>query len=357
MKHNQLIMFIVVAGILYASNCSSKSDIDIQNTDPLHVSLDTLFIAGGSDASNDDLIYRGYLQYMPFMDVDESGNIWILNTGAGRLDVYAGDGSKISSFGRKGNGPGEFERPYGLNASKDVAWTWDGENQQLCQWDLDLGLLQTTRTEIGLSSLWHLTVGPDGQLWFLRAMPKDEGDTEIPVNLIEVLPDGTTSTQMELVAPGLLLPTYSGFTYMPVITSAFSGELVIAPTFEYELVNVSRVDRDSWKYPSYNLPYRKIGGFSIGGEHYDLPPLSHYPDIFQLIPVNSNELWIRTYIESESDYIRYDRVGNDGVQLGSYWLPRTWWKIRIIEETLYVLDSNRDEGIRLIGMKFRPAKD
>jgi len=52
-------------------------------------------------------------------DVDDSGNIYLLESLASRISVYDKDGHLVSQFGKKGQGPGEFENTFFLAVSKD----------------------------------------------------------------------------------------------------------------------------------------------------------------------------------------------------------------------------------------------
>ena len=52
-----------------------------------------------------------------YLDVDAEGNIYILDWGDVEFKVFAPDGRHLRSFGKKGQGPGEFDTP----ASFDIA--------------------------------------------------------------------------------------------------------------------------------------------------------------------------------------------------------------------------------------------
>jgi hypothetical protein len=52
-------------------------------------------------------------------DVDDAGNIYLLESLVGRIFVYDKDGRHINEFGKKGQGPGEFENTFFLAVSKD----------------------------------------------------------------------------------------------------------------------------------------------------------------------------------------------------------------------------------------------
>jgi hypothetical protein len=52
-------------------------------------------------------------------DVDEAGNIYLLESLEGTISVYNKDGQIISQFGKKGQGPGEFENSVYLSVSPE----------------------------------------------------------------------------------------------------------------------------------------------------------------------------------------------------------------------------------------------
>ena len=52
-------------------------------------------------------------------DVDEEGNIYLLDTRGASISVYDKSGKLVTEFGRKGQGPGEFENPVFLAVSNE----------------------------------------------------------------------------------------------------------------------------------------------------------------------------------------------------------------------------------------------
>jgi len=61
-----------------------------------------------------------YLFYDPRnISVDEQRNIYILERGNHRIQKFDKDGNYLQTIGKKGQGPGEFERPYSLVLDKN----------------------------------------------------------------------------------------------------------------------------------------------------------------------------------------------------------------------------------------------
>jgi hypothetical protein len=63
---------------------------------------------------------ENYLFYDPRnISVDEQRNIYILERGNHRIQKFDKDGNYLQTIGKKGQGPGEFERPYSLVLDKN----------------------------------------------------------------------------------------------------------------------------------------------------------------------------------------------------------------------------------------------
>ncbi len=61
-----------------------------------------------------------YLFYQPRnISLDDQGNIYILERGNHRIQKFSKDGQFLQTIGKKGQGPGEFERPYSLFLDKN----------------------------------------------------------------------------------------------------------------------------------------------------------------------------------------------------------------------------------------------
>ena len=45
------------------------------------------------------------------IDIDAEGNLWVLDAGNHRIQVFSAEGDFIRSLGREGQGPGELEQP------------------------------------------------------------------------------------------------------------------------------------------------------------------------------------------------------------------------------------------------------
>lgn len=68
----------------------------------------------GSDKDERNAFYRVW-----DIKADDRGNIYVLDSGAHRIQKYDREGKYLQTIGRQGQGPGEFERPISLHFDKD----------------------------------------------------------------------------------------------------------------------------------------------------------------------------------------------------------------------------------------------
>lgn len=67
--------------------------------------------------------------------VDDEGNLWILDSKIGNIKKYNERGDLVFSFGRKGDGPGEFMAPFGFFISKDNIYVVDPKRRAIFIFD------------------------------------------------------------------------------------------------------------------------------------------------------------------------------------------------------------------------------
>ena len=96
---------------------SQKVEIIHNSADPLlgEITLELeQDLVLGSETDDNFLFYRIW-----DVKADEQGNIYVLDSGATRIQKYDKNGKFLQTIGRKGQGPGEFERPISLSFDKN----------------------------------------------------------------------------------------------------------------------------------------------------------------------------------------------------------------------------------------------
>lgn len=79
------------------------------------VSLELVRKIGDVDTEDENVAFN----YPSDVAVDATGNIYILDAGNTRIQKFSPDGKYLATIGRKGQGPGEFVMPDGLDIDKD----------------------------------------------------------------------------------------------------------------------------------------------------------------------------------------------------------------------------------------------
>ncbi len=71
----------------------------------IELKLEVDLVIGGEDVDENYMFRR-----VSDIEVDEEGNIYVLDSGECRIQIYDKDGKYLKTIGRKGEGPGEFQR-------------------------------------------------------------------------------------------------------------------------------------------------------------------------------------------------------------------------------------------------------
>jgi sugar lactone lactonase YvrE len=134
--------WVVIIGIvLLATGTSFSQKIEIKDGVRLvhnekegkwgeesHISLE--YVKNIGDLESDD---ENVLFYMPNdIAFDEKGNVYVLDSGNHRIQKFDSQGNYLASFGRQGQGPGEFQHPQSLDIDgQGYMYVSDSGNQKL----------------------------------------------------------------------------------------------------------------------------------------------------------------------------------------------------------------------------------
>lgn len=100
------------------------------------------------------------------LEVDEEGRLYVLESDAGEVRVFGPDGTHLRSFGRRGQGPGELQRPVALAwGPGDRLWVVDTGNHRYSVFDTTGVLVdEKRRFADGQVAPWPGTVVKDGRV-------------------------------------------------------------------------------------------------------------------------------------------------------------------------------------------------
>jgi len=154
---------------------------------------------GGADAPDESFFYEKFGGVK--VDADGSGNLYVLDNGNARIQVFGKDGSFLRSIGREGEGPGEFQIPgrFAVNAAGDIAVFDMGQGRVsvldkngALRWDTVTGEVQDLAfTASGVLLLGYgkhgpaqvEAYGPDGKRAWAVGAANPPGDQVINIKL------------------------------------------------------------------------------------------------------------------------------------------------------------------------------
>ena len=92
------------------------------------VALEPVLTLGDVDTADENVAF-----YMPStIAVDAAGDLFVLDTGNHRIQKFGPDGKYLATYGRKGQGPGEFDYPAWLTVDdKGFLYVSDPNNQRI----------------------------------------------------------------------------------------------------------------------------------------------------------------------------------------------------------------------------------
>jgi len=134
----------------------------------------TLDLSLGSEEDEEYQFYR-----IEDIGVDNRGNIYVLDARNHRIQKYGSGGNHLQTIGRKGQGPGEFDTPYGMFVDDEGGiYIHDGMRVKVFKGD------GSYLREIILESFTHdISVDREGNIWGIGRLPTEKGRTRSVVKL------------------------------------------------------------------------------------------------------------------------------------------------------------------------------
>ncbi len=111
--------------------------------------------------------------------VDSQNNIYVLDGGNHRVQKFDKDGNYIQTIGRKGQGPGELDTPYGMFLSfENIIYVHDG--MKIKAFTKNGSFVQETTLE---SFTHDIAVDLNRNIWGIGRLPSEEGRTRSIIKL------------------------------------------------------------------------------------------------------------------------------------------------------------------------------
>ena len=328
------IHLIVIISLLFS--CSPKSEgtlpEDLKEVENLTVytadetplfQMDLQEVARIDD-SNDVLLGR-----ITWIKTDESGHIFISDDGEKRINMYTPDGDFITSLGRKGQGPGEFEYVHNLVVDETHVYAMDFSKNLINTYFLDSLEFDTAIMMIRddqrseqiqgyYPSGFHVLANGEFLVTYMKSFGINDTDSQNRVELVyKVNRDGRMHSEpvleLKIVEPVVLRTENS----VSVFGTPFSESLETALSPSRRIV-VNRTDRflfqlfdengryeRAFYYPFSNKPLTRERAlnqydnenYQRAIRNYDLPET--WPAIDTFLLDDEGRFWIATIIDDE----------------------------------------------------------
>lgn len=165
------------------------------------------------------------------------GDIAIASQGSSDIRIFDASGDHLRTFGRKGQGPGEFAFLNGMVAAGDSLFVYDWQQQRASEFSLTGELLRTIHLPFTrAASVGRLSDGAFVSTSFLGGVPRRPRGTQRDSTAIEII---HPSAGKDTIAAAIALEWYShGDNGVPTILP-FAKHTYVAAAGEYVDVAVS----------------------------------------------------------------------------------------------------------------------
>lgn len=132
--------------------------------------------------------------------LDSAGRIYVLDALSQNVRIFSPEGRLERTLGRRGNGPGEFERPFRMGFVGRQLWISDGASQRLVFFDMAGHADSTSRPDYrppaGLNIDAPLALAADGGVIIIPSIPGDRlaSGQSVAVPIVRLSPDGRLDT-------------------------------------------------------------------------------------------------------------------------------------------------------------------
>lgn len=286
---------------------------------------------------------ENYLFFGPRkIDVDEQGNIYILERGNYRIQKFDRDGQYLQTIGKEGQGPGEFERPYTffLDRNGDI---YVSDRRKIHYFKSDGEFVQTT----GLSDLvTNLYVAPDGNIYGLVSRFQENENNRCVVKmdpqgkLIKYLAQFSDIKPVRRKSEGANMAFSLSHEYTPALYLTYStnDKLLYGHSSEYGLYLINLEDNVELKILKeetlHSISQREkdkiLEGFSelreqwpkgVVEEATHFPP--HRPFYSRVLIDDKERIYVRriSSVLDEREKVEFDVFSKDGYYLYEINLP------------------------------------
>lgn len=287
-----------------------------------------------------------YMFYRPRkINTDDQGNIYILERGNHRIQKFDLNGQYLQTIGQKGQGPGEFERPYSffLDKNKNIYVT---EGRKIQIFNSEGEFLRSIPVSYFTT---NFSVTPDGNIFAVASITKEEARNQAVIKMdqkgkiIKTIAEFPDIKPVSRKGKGGSISVFSvSHSYNPSLyfSQSANGKVIYAYSSEYSLFqfnlegNIELIIKKEEPYHSISQKEKSkiYEGFSeleerwpkgVVKEAVQFPP--HRPFFSRIITDDRGRIYVRRIepVHEEDETVEFDIFSKDGYYLYKTNLPFT----------------------------------
>jgi hypothetical protein len=348
------IMCIAVIIGLAANVASAISTIKNKAQKIKSIKLEKELTLGETPGANDPLF-----QSIRSFRVDEEGNIYVLDMRALKLLKFDRTGKKVYSIGRKGQGPGEFMAPSGIELGKDNSiLIFDVANRRLSYFTRANGDLLKEISTAKWPRLFRVSDDSQGNFYGYmvvyeqdktkRVICKFSSELDL-VKEIHEINDKALSNEIQVIATNLLFRVLNNDGLLVANNQEYifyeyntAGDLVRTIQNDYRPVRITEADKKR------ELKARFEGAPAPKDQVFVFP--DNYPPIEHMITDNRGNIYIRRYELDKAGNAYYEAFNRDAKPLGKFSLPSSVFCV--VDNRMYSLESDQSGLNQICCYKF-----
>lgn len=321
--------------------------------------LEEELVIGGEGAGAESVLNRPQ-----DLKVDSQGNIYVLDWGDVDIKVFAPDGRRLRTVGRKGQGPGEFDTPaYFVLSADDRIFLLSGRQNQI----IVLSDTGTYLSSFRLDGFCHgLAVDGQNRIYYTRFLSPEPGggeDFQLIQNrkaLIRTDEQGEQATK---------LGEYLDVTMMRKVMRSGEGVSSQSLTSRESYTTSWLVGPDDRVYLGYNKDYRlevydpewnlvfRFGREFTPLRHPAYKPDGAHPEFYPAFSDwrkffdDEGNLWLQQYVGEGAEEFVFDVFTPEGIYLKQVRVPQNLFFVR--GDKAYSIVRAEDEFLVVKRFRFK----
>ncbi|MBN2265082.1 MAG: 6-bladed beta-propeller [Candidatus Aminicenantes bacterium] len=297
-----------------------------------------------------------------YLDVDAEGNIYVLDWGDVDFKVFGPDGRLLRTFGKKGQGPGEFDTPASFDIAADGRIVLlSGRQHQIITLDNTGTYLSSFRVD---GYCMDLKVDTQNRIYYTQMLSPEPGggeEFEIIQNRMALFKSD------EMGKEKVPLGEYLHMTMMRKVQKVGEAMSSTSHTSRESYLTSWLVGPDDRVYIGYNKDYRldvydpdwrllfRFGREFAPLRHPMYKPDGAHPEFYPAFSDwhkffdDAGNLWLEQYVEEGVEDHVFDVFSPDGIYLKQVRAPEVLFLVR--GDKAYSIVRNEDEF--LVVKRFR----